>query len=695
MTRLFRGLGRAFASPALASIVSLLAPLPAAAQEPAVLTFCYGSLTGVVYRIKAPSTPSRCYHSTHVEFSITDGVGALRADAAAGGDLTGVLSNLTVSKLQGSSLSIEAPTSGQVLMFNGTAWTPGATSGASGPAGGVLAGSYPNPTFANGMITAAAIAPEAVRGTHIADASLTEVDLEFGAITGGEGGRIRDGTVTAHDIAENTITAAKIGSAAVGSDELGSNAVDVQHIRDGSVINQKLAPQAVTDDKVAPGQLLRSLTVGGAALRDNVTLAAGSNVTITSAGQTVTINATGGGGGATASDVSCTACVDATDLADGAVSNGKLQPLTQANLVANSATTATAQTVGGTIMSRDAAGGTSLSRLNVGDGGINSSGNVLARQLSVTGNATVSELLSASGGVRLLSTNARIIDDQGQTIMLRSTGPIPSMFLGTGGTPSSAGPPGNFVAGSNSGGALTTGGVLNVLVGHRAGATLTVGRENVAIGEQPLPSATSAAHNVAVGSRAAVNLQSGDRNVFVGMEAGALLQSGSNNIFLGARSGSDPSIPDESNAIYLGSSTHTKLHAPAAHANIGTGTGLFISNGRIGTVGSSGRFKLEVRELGDESRTLFSLRPVSFRYRPEIDRSGSLQYGLIAEEVDRVAPHLIERDSTGRPYTVRYHLLVPMLLNELQLLERHRQVQEARLAEYERRLARLEAVLNP
>jgi hypothetical protein len=110
---------------------------------------------------------------------------------------------------------------------------------------------------------------------------------------------------------------------------------------------------------------------------------------------------------------------------------------------------------------------------------------------------------------------------------------------------------------------------------------------------------------------------------------------------------------------------------------------------------SSARFKLDVRDLGSASTAIYRLRPVAFRYRPEIDRVGTLQYGLIAEEVERVAPDLVVRDSTGQVFTVRYELLVPMLLNELQRLERERGAQTAAMADLERRLARLEEKSKP
>jgi hypothetical protein len=62
-----------------------------------------------------------------------------------------------------------------------------------------------------------------------------------------------------------------------------------------------------------------------------------------------------------------------------------------------------------------------------------------------------------------------------------------------------------------------------------------------------------------------------------------------------------------------------------------------------------------------------NLRPVTFRYK-EADQDGShsLQYGLIAEEVAKVYPDLVQYDKQGKPFTVYYHLLTPIMLDQLQ-----------------------------
>jgi hypothetical protein len=98
------------------------------------------------------------------------------------------------------------------------------------------------------------------------------------------------------------------------------------------------------------------------------------------------------------------------------------------------------------------------------------------------------------------------------------------------------------------------------------------------------------------------------------------------------------------------------------------GTPVFIkSDGQLGTLTSSRRFKEEIEDIGQDSRVLFELRPVRFRYKLEIvGEDRPLEFGLIAEEVAEVYPELVVYDKEGRPEAVKYHFLSSLLLNELQ-----------------------------
>ncbi len=105
------------------------------------------------------------------------------------------------------------------------------------------------------------------------------------------------------------------------------------------------------------------------------------------------------------------------------------------------------------------------------------------------------------------------------------------------------------------------------------------------------------------------------------------------------------------------------------------GIGVLIdANGRLGTTTSSARFKQNIQPMDKASEAILALKPVTFRYKHEIDPEGIPQFGLVAEQVEKVDPDLVARDDQGKPYTVRYEAVNAMLLNEF--LKEHRKVEE-------------------
>ena len=91
---------------------------------------------------------------------------------------------------------------------------------------------------------------------------------------------------------------------------------------------------------------------------------------------------------------------------------------------------------------------------------------------------------------------------------------------------------------------------------------------------------------------------------------------------------------------------------------------VIYSKGKLGIKTSSRRFKKDIRTMGDSSAPLYRLRPVAFRYKePELNGERPTQYGLNAEEVDKVYPELVIRDESGKIQGVHYDELAPMLLN--------------------------------
>jgi hypothetical protein len=110
-------------------------------------------------------------------------------------------------------------------------------------------------------------------------------------------------------------------------------------------------------------------------------------------------------------------------------------------------------------------------------------------------------------------------------------------------------------------------------------------------------------------------------------------------------------------------------------------------NGQLGTISSSRRYKEDIHDMGDASSGLLRLRPVTFRYqKPFADGSKPMQYGLIAEEVAEIYPDLVVRSADGQIETVKYQLLDPMLLNEVQKQQEHIRSLEERLAQVEAEL---------
>ncbi len=120
-----------------------------------------------------------------------------------------------------------------------------------------------------------------------------------------------------------------------------------------------------------------------------------------------------------------------------------------------------------------------------------------------------------------------------------------------------------------------------------------------------------------------------------------------------------------------------------------TGSDVVVSgSGRLGVVVSSARYKRDIRDMAGTTDHLMKLRPVTFRYKSDPD--SVTQYGLVAEEVARVYPELVVRDSQGQVESVRYSMLSAMLLNELQKQTRENRQQSEKVAQLEARLSKLE-----
>ncbi len=211
----------------------------------------------------------------------------------------------------------------------------------------------------------------------------------------------------------------------------------------------------------------------------------------------------------------------------------------------------------------------------------------------------------------------------------------------------------------------------------------TTGNHNTADGDLALAGNTTGNFNTASGAHALVSNTTGNLNIALGFFAGQNLTTGSNNIDVSNRG-----VAAESNTIRIGNEVaftdlegvlhpaHTKTFiAGISGATASGGAAVFVnSSGQLGTMTSSARFKDDIKPMDKASEAILALKPVTFRYKKELDPDGIPQFGLVAEEVEKVNPDLVARDDQGKPYTVRYDAVNAMLLNEF--LKERRKVEE-------------------
>jgi Chaperone of endosialidase len=200
----------------------------------------------------------------------------------------------------------------------------------------------------------------------------------------------------------------------------------------------------------------------------------------------------------------------------------------------------------------------------------------------------------------------------------------------------------------------------------------TTGSDNTANGFQALDNNTTGSDNTANGFQALFHNTTGRSNIALGHNAGIHLTTSSNNIDIG-----NEGIAGESDRIRIGmeGTQMATFIAGIANATV-TGSAVYINTttGRLGLLSSSERFKDAIKPMDKASEAILALKPVTFRYKHELDPEGIPQFGLVAEEVAKVNPDLVVRDAEGKVFTVRYDAVNAMLLNEF--LKEHRTVQE-------------------
>jgi hypothetical protein len=159
-------------------------------------------------------------------------------------------------------------------------------------------------------------------------------------------------------------------------------------------------------------------------------------------------------------------------------------------------------------------------------------------------------------------------------------------------------------------------------------------------------------------------------------------------------------VAGEANTTRIGNSTQTKAFVGGISGKtVANGVTVLVNtSGRLGTIQSSARYKEAIRAMDKASEAILALKPVTFRYKKEFDPQGIPQFGLVAEEVEKVNPDLVARDADGKVYTVRYEAVNAMLLNEF--LKEHAKVEqlkkefESKIAEQQKQIGALTAGLQ-
>ena len=304
----------------------------------------------------------------------------------------------------------------------------------------------------------------------------------------------------------------------------------------------------------------------------------------------------------------------------------------------------------------------SIAMVNNDAGGNNTGIGAGALTSNTTGNANTAVGIGALGGntrrrwntaigtLTLNSNNGELNTATGLAALQNNT---------TGGTNTGMGA---GALNSNTTGAANTASGASALMHNIAGAS------NTASGANALLSNTAGNFNTAIGFNALNINATGNNNIALGFSAGSNIM-GDNNIDIGSTGGGA-----ESSTIRIGTSgSQTRAFISGINGVPVTGTGVVVaSDGQLGVIPSSRRFKDDINPMNNASEALLTLKPVTFRYKKKIDRAGVEQFGLVAEDVEKVNPDLVVHDKEGKPYSVRYDQVNAMLLNEF--LREHQKV---------------------
>jgi hypothetical protein len=196
----------------------------------------------------------------------------------------------------------------------------------------------------------------------------------------------------------------------------------------------------------------------------------------------------------------------------------------------------------------------------------------------------------------------------------------------------------------------------------------------------------------------------GDNNTADGFQALGADTTGSFNIALGNNAGREVTTADD--VICIGTVgadvSHSCYIGNIFNQPSPSGLSVFVNrDGKLGTIMSSMRFKEDIKPMDKASEAILALRPVTFRYKKDLDSTGTAQFGLVAEDVAKVNPDLVVRDKEGKPYSVRYDQVNAMVLNEFlkehqAFVEQQRKLeqQDATIARQQKQIEALAAGLQ-
>jgi trimeric autotransporter adhesin len=349
----------------------------------------------------------------------------------------------------------------------------------------------------------------------------------------------------------------------------------------------------------------------------------------------------------------------------------------------------------------DALGNNATGTANTASGNValynNTSGsdNTASGESALFTNTTGSSNTAVGQGALLNNTSASGNTAVGTVALFSNTTGTSNTALGYDSLGANTTGIGNTAAGQYSLPSNTTG-ANNTAFGFNALYLNTTGKGNAAQGVNALYNNTTGIRNLGIGSNALYDNTSGSYNVALGFDAGYNQTTGTDDIYI-----SNQGVAGESQTLRLGtqgtsgvegSGVLTAYIAGVAGSPV-TGSAVYITAaGQLGVLASSERYKTEVAAMGESSEKLAELRPVTFKLKT--DPGGTLQYGLIAEEVAKVYPELVVRGADGRIAGVRYEELAPMLLNVVQKELRTQTLQAQRIASQDRTIETLSTALR-